>query len=95
MKMPKVMQCTMEDCAYNSEQNCPALAITVGDPNGNSHCDTFFKAEPSGGDQEQTAGVGACKLSDCQFNQKFECSAPDIQVGMQGGQADCLTFQAR
>lgn len=93
MKMPKVMECEVENCAYNANKGCHALAITVGDPEGEPSCDTFFTAEKPGGVKDMTAGVGACKLGECKFNKDFECSADSITVGWQRGQADCMTYE--
>ena len=95
MKMPKVTGCSVENCAYNTEKICHALAITVGDPAGDPACDTFFTAEQHGGVMDTTAGVGACKLAECKFNKDYECSAASISVGMQEGQPDCITYEAR
>jgi hypothetical protein len=41
------------------------------------------------------AGVGACKVSTCEYNQRLECHAPSITVGRQSDEVDCLTFQHR
>ena len=95
MKMPKVMGCSVDSCAYNTEKSCHAMAITVGEPAGDPSCDTFFIAEKHGGVMDMTAGVGACKLADCKFNKDYECSAASISVGMQQGKPDCMTFEAR
>jgi hypothetical protein len=95
MKMPKVMGCSVDSCAYNTEKSCHAMAITVGEPAGDPCCDTFFAAEKHGGVMDMTAGVGACKLANCKFNKDYECSAASISVGMQQGQPDCMTFEAR
>lgn len=92
MKMPDVTECSAESCAYNKGMECHAIAITVGEPAGDPACDTFFEAEQHGGVDDMTAGVGACKLSDCSFNTNYECSASSITVGMMDGQADCMTF---
>jgi hypothetical protein len=95
MKMPKVSDCTVTNCAYNSNQACHALAITVGEEPDEPVCDTFFTAETHGGVKDVTAGVGACKAADCQFNSDYECTATGIHVGFRGNQPDCLTFEAR
>jgi len=95
MKMPEVTKCSVEKCAYNSQQSCHAMAITVGEPAGDPSCDTYFEASRHGGVKDMKAGVGACKLSDCQHNMDYECSAPNIMVGFKGGQPDCLTFIPR
>ncbi len=95
MKMPKVMECSVESCAYNTMKSCHAMAITVGEPQGDPACDTFFTAEKHGGVMDMTAGVGACKSAECKFNTDYECTATSIMVGMHEGHPDCLTYQVR
>ncbi|EGJ51853.1 DUF1540 domain-containing protein [Desulfocurvibacter africanus] len=95
MKMPTVQKCSVSDCAYNTEQACHALAITIGEKPSDPLCDTFFTSSKHGGIKEATAGVGACKSFDCSFNRDYECTASSIQVGMKQSQPDCLTFQRR
>ena len=95
MNMPKVTECTVEKCSYNAERQCHALAITVGDSGGEPACDTYFPALQQGGVMEATAGVGACKTADCQYNQDFECAAENIAVGLQENQPDCLTYSSK
>jgi hypothetical protein len=95
MRMPEVAECSVTSCAYNSEQNCHAMAITVGDDTDDPTCDTFFEADMSGGVKDVIAGVGACKAADCQYNDSLECTAPNIHVGFKEDQVDCLTFDMR
>lgn len=95
MEMPKVLECSAEGCAYNAEKSCHAMAITIGEPGGDPSCDTFFSTGKQGGVMDMTAGVGACKLDDCKFNQDYECTASNITVGMQQNQPDCMTYQTR
>lgn len=92
MRMPVVNECTAKDCAYNDDQSCRALAITVGDPT-RAQCDTFTTANGRGGDPSAVGHVGACKMSDCQHNVDLECQAPGISVGAKQGVVDCLTYQ--
>lgn len=89
------MDCTVENCSYNQNEICHAIAITIGDLPQNPACDTYCQSSAQGGVPDMTAGVGACKTSDCRFNKCLECTAEDIQVGMQGGEPDCLTFEMR
>lgn len=93
MEMPKVSECSVSECAYNENSICHAIAITVGDKSDESKCDTFIQSDIHGGFEETIAGVGACKASDCQFNERFECVSPSIQVGFEGGTSHCLTFK--
>ncbi len=95
MKMPQVSQCSVQDCAYNTDKVCHALAITVGESADDPVCDTFFESDVHGGVKEAVAGVGACKAADCQYNEDFECIAGNINVGYREDQADCLTFELR
>jgi len=93
MNMAKVTDCDMGECAYNRNQECHALAITIGNE-GEPRCDTFVKCEQQGGDALATAGVGACKTSECRYNADLECCAPSIQVAHTQGHPDCKTFEA-
>jgi hypothetical protein len=95
MNMPRVQECSVNECAYNTERSCHALAITIGEKPSNPLCDTFFTSQRHGGIKETAAGVGACKSFECSYNKDFECSASSIQVGMKGSQPDCLTFQKK
>ena len=92
INMSGVSQCSIGDCAYNADQACHAIAITVGDGD-KPMCDTFFKAAERSS-VHGSAGVGACKVSACQHNRGFECSAGSILVGNQANQSSCLTFAA-
>lgn len=95
MEMPEVKECKMQDCAYNMDMACHALAITVG---AETHpvCDTFVRASEKGGAEDSRGRVGACKVSTCKWNSKLECSAPGIAVDLhQQDDADCMTFQVQ
>ena len=95
MKMPKVMDCSVSDCAYNTGKACHAMAITVGEQPSDPVCDTFFQSPTHGGVMDMTAGVGACKTADCQHNRDYECTAAGIHVGLKENQPDCLSFERR
>jgi hypothetical protein len=95
MEMSNVAQCRVADCAYNKEQECHAYAITVGGDADHPQCDTFVHASVKGGDPGITAGVGACKVAGCAFNESLECSADNIDVLYEGSEPDCGTFQPR
>lgn len=92
MDMPTVTRCTAESCAYNREQACHALAITIGDAH-QPQCDTFLSSSAQGGDLSAVAHVGACKVAECEHNVNLECQAPGIQVGYQQNSVECLTYQ--
>ncbi|RBQ15916.1 DUF1540 domain-containing protein [Spongiactinospora rosea] len=91
MEMPVINACEVEECAYNTEGACHALAITVGDVR-HAHCDTFFRTPAKGGDPLGIGQVGACKMADCRHNSQFECHAPGINVGYVESAANCLTY---
>ncbi len=92
MKMTKIMGCDVTECAYNKDKHCRTLAATIGDMH-NPRCDTYLKSQSKGGDDSIDAGVGACKVADCRHNERFECQADQVQVGYQGSEPDCLTFE--
>lgn len=94
MKMPKVKDCSVSDCAYNEKKACHAMAVTIGEAS-DPMCDTFFQSATPGGVKDMTAGVGACKVADCRHNEHFECAASNIHVGLKHNHPDCLTFEAR
>jgi len=88
--MPEVSKCAATQCAYNADDGCHARAITIGD-GADPDCDTFF-TNSKHTRSSRTAGVGACKMEDCKFNDDFECSAESIQVGHTGKSNNCLSY---
>jgi hypothetical protein len=92
MSMPKILSCSVQECAYNKNDQCHTLAITVG--SGHPSCDTFIKVQTKGGSEDLVGGVGACREQDCRFNKALECSAQGISVAPHGGHGDCRTFKA-
>ncbi len=94
MEMSKVSKCEVADCAFNCDELCHAIAITVGDET-HPRCDTFCTCGTEGVNMNCVAGVGACKTSVCAFNSGLECQTSEICVGYDGGEVDCLTFKAR
>ena len=94
MEMTKVMKCEVNDCVYNMDDCCHTTAVTVGDGN-TPKCDTFCHSTVKGGDARDLAGVGACKISACRYNKKFECWAPGITVGYCELEPNCLTFKSK
>ncbi len=94
MEMPKVISCDVTECAYNMNDMCHAMAITIGDT-VHPRCDTLCMAANQQLDTSCNAGVGACKTSRCVYNQGFECMASDINVGYIADEVDCLTFRNR
>lgn len=93
MQMPKILNCDVTECSYNKKSECHAIAITVGGLH--PACDTFIAGKTKGGIPEMTGGVGACKMENCRFNNKLECSASGINVKHHSDHADCQTFSAR
>ncbi|OHB50063.1 MAG: hypothetical protein A2Y10_14015 [Planctomycetes bacterium GWF2_41_51] len=97
MQMPHVQTCDMTDCAYNKHNQCHAKAITVGDAETQSPmCDTFWSKNQSSnikaGDPTQMGHVGACRMSDCMYNDRLECAAEGVTIGHRSDKASCLTF---
>ncbi len=94
MEMSRVAKCEVNDCAYNLDNVCHAMAITIGD-GMHARCDTFCHSMVKAGDAGCVAGVGACKVSSCTYNTDLECRSPEIFVGYMEEEPDCLTFQSR
>lgn len=93
--MPYVADCMIADCAYNLKNKCHARAITIGDGT-NPACDTsFLGGSKHTHNTKQIAGVGACKITGCNFNDDLECTAENITVDMRNGDISCMTFTAR
>lgn len=94
MMMPIILDCEVEDCSYNRDKECHALAITVGSE-GHPVCDTFAKLSRKGGVADTLGCVGACREDDCKYNDSLECTALTVHVGQHSSHADCRTFVAR
>jgi len=84
-----VIKCQMENCGYNKENKCFAMAITVGGPH--QMCDTFAADTEKGGVDTASAMVGACKVINCMFNKALVCTVKGVVVGPHEGHPDCLT----
>ncbi|MGE0080797.1 MAG: DUF1540 domain-containing protein [Thiohalomonadaceae bacterium] len=94
LEMPLVAKCVVSDCVYNINQGCHARAITVGDAT-HPECDTYMGAANHTSRKQLQAGVGACKVTGCNYNEDFECMASSINVGYRGSSVHCLTFVKR
>ena len=94
VEMPKVIECLMDECAYNADKECHARAITVGG-GACPMCDTAMKSVKKGGVIDMIGSVGACKVENCRFNDSLECSAVGISVMLHDQHAECGTFKAR
>ena len=92
--MPVVTECMIGDCAYNVANCCHARAITIGDGT-HPGCDTFLLIGNHTKETTRLAGVGACKVSACTFNEDYECMTDSISVGQAGNDINCMTFSAR
>lgn len=88
--MPEVATCAVSQCAFNANSACHAKAITIG-TGSDPDCDTFF-GNAHHTHSHRTAGVGACKMTDCKHNDDFECIADSIRVGTSDGSVNCLTY---
>jgi hypothetical protein len=87
-----ITECQQTGCAYNHDNKCRALGITVGDEQGPA-CDTFCSSETEGGDPDRGGRVGACKLEQCKYNDRLECGAPSVRVNSEDGGPACGTFE--
>ncbi|MBC7690534.1 MAG: aldehyde dehydrogenase family protein [Methylotenera sp.] len=56
-------------------------------------CDTFLDSPTHNKETGRIAGVGACKVSACTFNQDYECTAASVEVGFTGADLRCLTYR--
>jgi hypothetical protein len=92
IEMPLVKKCDVQNCGFNQGNNCHAKAITVGDGT-NPGCDTFMDSQRHTIERTRIAGVGACKVSGCQYNSDFECVADNITVGFVEGKVNCQTYR--
>lgn len=92
--MPIVAECLASDCAYNMSNSCHARAITVGN-SLHAGCDTFLSASGHTKAVKRTAGVGACKSTDCKFNDDLECITERIRVARSGQEVNCVTYSPR
>lgn len=93
-EMPAVEECDAKDCAYNRNQRCHARGITIGDLK-HPGCDTFLPAGARTSETMRIAGVGACKVVGCRYNDDLECAADAIRVGHSGNAVTCQTFDKR
>ncbi|MFS2134466.1 DUF1540 domain-containing protein [Duganella sp. Dugasp56] len=94
IEMPLVAQCSVVECAYNTDSCCHARAITVGS-GVHPGCDTFLDSAPHSKAEQRTAGVGACKVSACRHNDDYECMTDHITIGRDSNSVRCLTYQQR
>ena len=91
IETPLVSECSVTECAYNLNSDCHARAITIGD-GMHPGCDTFFDNRNHTKAAMRMAGIGACKVEACKFNDDFECITENIRVGRSKGEISCLTF---
>jgi hypothetical protein len=94
-QMPPIMQCEAKECAFNRTSKCYAFAIKVGGTEDlRPKCDTFFKTRTECGKDDIGAGVGACKVLTCKFNELLLCRAPNVNVQVYNGQAECASYKS-
>jgi hypothetical protein len=58
-------------------------------------CDTLYCGSEPVHDREIQAGVGACKITSCSYNDDLECNADSIRVGQSGDNVQCMTYNLR
>lgn len=91
-RMTQVGACSMSNCCYNMGNSCHTLGIMVG---SHAECNSFIHGSRECGFNEAQGGVGTCMTSDCKFNERLMCTAPDIAVTSHNEHADCKTFQPK
>jgi hypothetical protein len=93
IKLPKITLCEMEECAYNIDKKCRAIAITIGGPE--PECITIEKKLKEGGLDTVNGGVGACKARDCCFNRDLICIAKAIKIEKRDNKGYCKSYQLK
>lgn len=93
MNAPKVIGCDANECAFNTDSMCHAIAITIGGTVDHK-CDTYCEKSKKGGMMNIISEVGACKVTTCMHNDQMLCSAQSIQVGHVGSEVDCLSYSS-
>ncbi len=95
LDMPKIQNCGVTNCSYNTNGGCRTAAITVGS-HSDPLCDTFYTSKHKGGINGIAGVVGACRQETCHHNQNLECFAPSgISVIHTTGEAQCATFRGK
>lgn len=89
MEEGHVITCLARSCSYNSECECDAPSIQVGDDH--PRCDTFTTAPMPQSDAEPL--VGTCAITDCHFNRSSSCEAAGVTMTMHSQHADCGTYR--
>ncbi len=93
-RMPFIIGCDAEDCSYNKNKECHALAITIG-VSGLPQCDTYARLKEKGGAAESFGTVGACREELCMFNDSLECSSAAILMRLRNGRPSCIAFSSK
>ncbi len=92
MDMVQINRCDMITCAFNLNKVCHTPGINVGP---HAECHTYIHGSAKGGFKEANGAIGACLASDCKYNDRLECVAPEISVAGHDIHADCETFEER
>jgi hypothetical protein len=93
IKLPKITFCEMEECAYNNDKRCRAIAVSIGGPE--PECITIEKKSKEGGIDTINGGVGACKTRDCMFNKGLICIAKNIEIVKRGSRGYCTSYRLK
>ena len=91
-ELPKVLDCSVDACAYNKDNACATGAVTIAGK-ADASCATFIPLNIKGGLDRVSAFVGACVKDDCAHNEHLECTAASVRIG--ADDAECLTYAAR
>ncbi|MDZ7593345.1 MAG: DUF1540 domain-containing protein [Thiobacillus sp.] len=92
--MPIVAEYLASECTDNVGMDCHAKAITVGN-SLHAGCDSFFSGSGHTRAATRTAGIGACKSTNCTFNEDLECMTDSIRVAPAGQEVNCMTYSPR
>lgn len=93
--MPPIGKCEEKECGFNRNSKCHAFAITVGGPNDlRPKCDTFFETKTQCGEGTAVAGIGACKVLTCKLNEHLLCRAPNVNIRIYSGEAECAMYKS-
>ncbi len=93
-RMPFIIGCDAEDCSYNRNKECHALAVTIG-VSGLPQCDTYASLTGKGGAAETFGTVGACREALCTFNESLECASAAVLIRLRNGRPNCIAYQTR
>jgi len=91
LDMPRVSGCDNAKCAYNTDLQCHARAVTLSS-GIIALCETYHVASLHVRNVQRIAGVGACKNSECRHNEDYECIRDEMYIAEIDGRFGCSSF---